>query len=276
MDEKVTREIFPRDSRKSYGLVELMKKSAPIVRKEPEDTVYVWPNLLMIEMICAILVTVGLMVLIQFEHAPLRSLADPSTTPNPMRAPWYFLGLQELLVYFDPWYAGVVLPGMIILGLMLFPYLDVNPKGVGYYTYSERKFAVFNYSFGFAIWWITIIIGTYLRGLDWQWYWPWSNHLEHMNPALVTLIPLHLIFVNWFHVSEGVGKLFTDIIFIGYFALGTLIPMIVWKPMYKAMGLWRYLTFMFFFLSMMGVALKIILRLLFNIKYVLVTPWINI
>ena len=144
MDEKVTREIFPRDSRKSYGLVELMKKSAPIVRKEPEDTVYVWPNLLMIEMICAILVTVGLMVLIQFEHAPLRSLADPSTTPNPMGAPWYFLGLQELLVYFDPWYAGVVLPGMIILGLMLFPYLDVNPKGVGYYTYSERKFAVFN------------------------------------------------------------------------------------------------------------------------------------
>ena len=78
MDEKVTREIFPRDSRKSYGLVELMKKTAPIVKKEPEDTVYVWPNLLMIEIICAILVTVGLMVLIQFEHAPLRSLADPS------------------------------------------------------------------------------------------------------------------------------------------------------------------------------------------------------
>ena len=139
MENKVTREIFPRDARKSYGLVELMKGSAPIVKKEPEDTVYTWPHLIMIELICALLITAGLIILVQFVHAPLRSLADPSTTPNPMRAPWYFLGLQELLVYFDPWYAGVVLPGMIIVGLMTFPYVDTNPKGVGYYTFSDSS-----------------------------------------------------------------------------------------------------------------------------------------
>ncbi|MHB8421610.1 MAG: hypothetical protein ACYC9S_02065 [Leptospirales bacterium] len=276
MENKATREIFPRDARKSYGLVELMKGTNPIVRKEPEDTVYTWPNLILIELICALLVTAGLIILVQFVHAPLRSLADPSTTPNPMRAPWYFLGLQELLVYFDPWYAGVVLPGMIILGLMTFPYVDTNPKGIGYYTFSERKFAIFNYSFGFALWWVTIVIGTYLRGLDWQWYWPWSNHLEHMNPALVTLVPLHIVFVNLLHVSKDVAKGLCDFIFFAYFAVGMAIPYFFMRKFYDLMGGARYVVFMVFFLSMMGVGLKIILRLLFNIKYIVVTPWINV
>ena len=61
---------------------------------------------------------------------------------NPSKAPWYFLGLQEMLVYFDPWIAGVVMPSIIMIGLMVFPYVDSNPLGNGYYTYRQRRFAV--------------------------------------------------------------------------------------------------------------------------------------
>ena len=71
-------------------------------------------------------------------NAPLEEPSNPTRTPNPSKAPWYFLGLQEMLVFFDPWYAGVVLPSFIIVGLMLVPYLDINPKGNGYYTFKER------------------------------------------------------------------------------------------------------------------------------------------
>ncbi|MHB1731641.1 MAG: cytochrome B6, partial [Leptospirillum sp.] len=120
------------------------------------------------------------------------------------------------------------------------------------------------------------VIGTYLRGLDWQWYWPWSDKLAHMNPALVTLVPLHIVFVNLLHVSKDVAKGFCDVIFLGYFALGMLIPYMFMRKFYDSMGAGRYITFMIFFLSMMGVALKIVLRLLFNIKYIVVTPWINV
>ena len=83
--------------------------------------------------------------------APLEEPANPTKTPNPSKAPWYFLGLQEILVYFDPWFAGVVLPGLIIVGLMVIPYIDVNPKGNGYYCFKERKFAISTFLFGFLV-----------------------------------------------------------------------------------------------------------------------------
>ena len=78
---------------------------------------------------------------------------------------WYFLGLQEMLVYFDPWIAGVVLPSLIIVGLMLVPYIDLNPAGNGYYSYKQRKFAIWTYMFGFIVLWVILIfVGTFMRG----------------------------------------------------------------------------------------------------------------
>ena len=74
-------------------------------------------------------------------QAPLEQPASSTTAPNPSKAPWYFLGLQEMLVYFDPWMAGVVLPSMIIVGLMAIPYIDTNKSGNGYFSYADRKFA---------------------------------------------------------------------------------------------------------------------------------------
>ena len=79
-------------------------------------------------------------------NAPLEEPANPNLTMNPSKAPWYFLGLQEMLVYFDPWIAGVVMPTLIIVGLMVIPYIDTNPLGSGYYTWKQRKFSIWNIS----------------------------------------------------------------------------------------------------------------------------------
>ena len=135
--------------------------------------VHVWPFLLRIEFLAAIIVTIILMVWSITLNAPLEEPANPNLTMNPAKAPWYFLGLQEMLVYFDPWIAGVVMPTMIIIGLMVIPYIDTNPLGSGYYTWKQRKFSISTFLFGFVILWVAmIIIGTFIRGPGWQWFWP--------------------------------------------------------------------------------------------------------
>src|SRR6185295_17136828 len=101
-----------------------------------EREVHTWPYLMRIEFVAAILVTVLLMVWSLTLNAPLEEPSNPNVTMNPAKAPWYFLGLQEMLVYFDPWMAGVVFPTIIIIGLMAIPYIDSNPKGSGYFYFS--------------------------------------------------------------------------------------------------------------------------------------------
>ncbi|HET8923995.1 MAG TPA: hypothetical protein VFN26_13485, partial [Candidatus Acidoferrum sp.] len=135
--------------------------------------VHVWPFLLRVEFLAAIIVTIILMVWSITLNAPLEEPANPNLTMNPAKAPWYFLGLQEMLVYFDPWIAGVVMPTMIIIGLMVIPYIDTNPLGSGYYTWRQRRFSISTFMFGFVILWVAmIIIGTFIRGPGWQWFWP--------------------------------------------------------------------------------------------------------
>src|SRR5262249_15257378 len=85
------------------------------------------------------------------------------------------VGLQELLVYFDPWIAGVLLPGLIIVGLMALPYIDTNPKGVGYYAWKERPFANTLFMLGIVMWFTLIFIGYACRGPNYAWYWPWES-----------------------------------------------------------------------------------------------------
>ena len=134
-------------------------------RPEWAREVHVWPYLLRIEFLAAIIVTVILMVWSITLNAPLEEPANPTLTMNPSKAPWYFLGLQEMLVYFDPWMAGVVMPSLIIIGLMVIPYIDANPLGNGYYTFKQRKFAILTFIFGFIVLWVSmIVIGTMIRG----------------------------------------------------------------------------------------------------------------
>lgn len=140
-----------------------------------EQKVDVWPNLIKREYIAAAGVVLFIMVWAILQNAPLESIANPNVTPNPEKAPWYFVGLQELLVYFDPWIAGVVIPGLIAVGLMAVPFVDTNPKGVGYYAYKERKFAWSMFLLGTGMWFTLITLGEFFRGPNYQFYWPWES-----------------------------------------------------------------------------------------------------
>ena len=278
--------ITSRSSSKPKGLVELIKKTAK-KKIGPEDTVLVWPNLVYLELIAMVFATAILLFLCLYSPAPLEELASADTTPNPTKAPWYFLGLQELLVFFDPWLAGVVLPSLIIVGLILIPYIDPNPKGKGYYTFSERKFAVSGFSFGLALWFILIVVGVWFRGLDWSWYWPWDDPHVHQPAGAVKLVDLEVILQSTLGLSESplatlgryaitTANLLTWAMFLGYYAIGFTLPALFLRKFYNRLGFVRYNLTMLMFLSMMGVPLKIFVRLLANIKYVLVTPWFKI
>src|SRR2546426_10238060 len=147
--------------------------------------VHVWPFLLRIEFLATIIVTLILMVWSITLDAPLEEPANPTLTMNPSKAPWYFLGLQEMLVYFDPWMAGVVLPSLVLVGLMAIPYIDFNKAGNGYFTIDQRKFAYVMFNFGFLVLWVTLIVmGTFLRGPNWNFFGPYEIWDPHKVEAL--------------------------------------------------------------------------------------------
>ncbi len=243
-----------------------------------DDKVHTWPHLVRAEFICAILVTVLLIVWSLMVDAPLEEPANPTRTPNPSKAPWYFLGLQEMLVFFDPWHAGVVLPSFIIIGLMVIPYIDINPHGNGYYTFESRKLELLTFFLGFHILWISlIIIGTFLRGPGWNWYWPWQFWDSHKVEAMTNIdLPYLFGFRDYLWSS-----LFGAVTVIGYFVVGTIGMhyMIVRSKGQEFMARWgmpRFITTSFLFLNLLAVVIKMVLRHAFNIKYVWVTPWLNI
>jgi len=168
-------------------------------RETSQQKTWVWPDLLYIEFIALILCTVALIVWAIWLRAPLEQPANPSATPNPSKAPWYFLGLQEMLVYYDPWYAGVVLPTFIIIGLCAIPFIDINPKGNGYYTFSERKMAITTFLFGYlALWVFMIITGTFLRGPGWNFFGPFEYWDPHKVVALNNVNLSDYVWVVWF------------------------------------------------------------------------------
>ena len=151
-----------------------MERGEPPLEKLDDEKVLVWPDLVYTELICMIALTAFLIFWAIALPAPLEEPASSVKTPNPSKAPWYFLGLQEMLVYYDPWMAGVVLPLLVVNGLMAIPYLDFNKAGNGYYTIKERKFAYLTFQFGFLEIWITLIVlGTLLRGPNWTFFGPY-------------------------------------------------------------------------------------------------------
>ncbi len=236
------------------------------------DKVHVWPYLTRLEFMCAIIITIFLVVWSIVIDAPLEEPANPSVTPNPSKAPWYFLGLQELLVYFDPWMAGVVLPTLIIVGLMAIPFIDVNPKGNGYYTFHERRFAIFTFLFGFLVLWVWMVVqGTFLRGPGWNFFMPW----EYWDPhKVVALTNVDLPYMLGFRSYWGQAAAGTALIVLWY---ATIPAYYIWRrERMKNVGLVRYLIKASLNMTMMGIVAKMVLRIGFNVKYVLVTPWFNI
>jgi quinol---cytochrome c reductase cytochrome c subunit, bacillus type len=141
------------------------------VEREQGDRVNVWPHLLIEEFVAMLILTAGLLVFSTFLMAPLRQLANPNLTPNPSKAPWYFLGLQELLRYFHPMVAGIVIPTFILVVLAAVPYVDRNPS----VKPGDRKIAISMFTVLFCFGATLTIIGCFFRGPGYNWIWPWAQ-----------------------------------------------------------------------------------------------------
>ena len=141
------------------------------VKATPVDKVHTWPHLLLIEFVAALGITAFLLFFSIFVNAPLLELANPNQTPNPSKAPWYFLGLQELLTMFHPMIAGVTIPTIGLLGYMFAPYIDRNPS----HKPEDRKFAISLFTVQLMFWAVLVIIGSFFRGPGQNFVFPWNE-----------------------------------------------------------------------------------------------------
>ncbi len=141
------------------------------VKATPQDKVHVWPHLLVVEFVAALACTAFTLIFSVFVNAPLLELANVNQTPNPSKAPWYFLGLQELLKWFHPMVAGVLLPGMALVGLILAPFTDRNPSNKP----EDRKFAISLFTMFLMYWAVLVMIGTFFRGPGFNFVYPWNG-----------------------------------------------------------------------------------------------------
>jgi len=256
----------------------LAEGEKPEEYNDPDDKVLVWPDLVYIEFIALILFMVFLIVWSILVAAPLEEPANPASTPNPSKAPWYFLGLQEMLVYFDPWLAGIVFPMFIIFGMMAIPYIDTNPKGDGYYSFKERRIGIFIFMYGWLILWLfLIVIGTFFRGPNWNFFGPF----EYWDPHKV--VPLNNVNLSeYFWVKMLSTGLPANIMlrefmgFLAVFAYMFVFPILLaktWlKDLFEKIGPIRYTTLMLFGLSMFSLPIKMYLRWFFNLKYIIAIP----
>ncbi len=139
------------------------------IKAKPLDKVHTWPHLIIVEFGAALFITAFLTIFSVFVNAPLLRLADVNATPNPSKAPWYFLGLQELLTMFHPMVAGVTIPGMGLFILMVAPYIDRNPDN----RPEARKFAISVFTVFMMYWAVLVIIGSFFRGPGFNFVFPW-------------------------------------------------------------------------------------------------------
>ncbi len=245
---------------------------------DPDEKVLVWPDLVYVEFISLILCMCLLLVWSIGLDAPLEEPANPAATPNPSKAPWYFLGLQEMLVYFDPWLAGVVFPTIIIFGLMAIPYLDKNPEGSGYYQFKNRRLAISIYMFGWIILWVLlIIIGTFLRGPNWNFFGPFEYWDIHKLEPLTNINLSEIIYIKLFNTGLPsnilVREIFGFIVVFGYFLVfPPLLAKTVLKRIYLQLGNFGYGVFVFLLLCMLSLPIKMYLRWIFNLKYLIAIP----
>jgi len=223
-------------------------------------------------------------------QAPLEEPASSVKTPNPSKAPWYFLGLQEMLVYYDPWMAGVVLPSLIVFGLMALPFLDFNKKGNGYFTIEERKFSYLIFQFGFLEMWVTLIIlGTFFRGPNWNIFGPfeyWDPHkvlalnnvdlsqyfwIKGMGQALPKPTPGSPLYaeIGTILLREWLGIVLLAVYFI---ALPPLMATTIFRGFFVKMGFFRFMLMSNLLLFMAALPLKMVLRWTLNLKYIVSIP----
>ncbi|MEX0989016.1 MAG: menaquinol-cytochrome c reductase cytochrome b subunit [Actinomycetota bacterium] len=141
------------------------------VEREQGDRINVFPHLLIEEFVAMMVLFAALVIFSTFLNAPLREVANPNLTPNPSKAPWYFLGLQELLRYFHPLVAGITIPTFILVGLAAVPFVDRNPSNKP----GDRKIAITLFTVLFVFGATLTIIGSFFRGPGYNWVWPWAQ-----------------------------------------------------------------------------------------------------
>jgi len=267
-----------------------LRQGLPPSEKLDNEKVLVWPDLVYTELICMVALTVLLLVWAIALKAPLEEPASSVKTPNPSKAPWYFLGLQEMLVYYDPWMAGVLLPSLVIVGLMAIPFIDFNKKGNGYYTIAERKFSYLLFQFGFLEMWVTLIIlGTFFRGPNWNIFGPFEYWDPHKVLALNNVNLSEYFWISWLNQippkapagsnnfweflwilkRESPGILLLAVYF---FALPPLLATTVFRKFFVHMGFIRYMLMANLLLFMAALPLKMVLRWTLNLKYIVSIP----
>ena len=146
------------------------------VKATPSDKVHVWPHLLVGELVASLAMTAFLLVFSAFVNAPLLGLANFNQTPNPSKAPWYFLGLQELLTMFHPMVAGVTVPGVALVALGMAGYVDKNPS----HKPEDRKFAIAMMTMFLMFWAVLVIIGSFFRGEGFNFILPWQQGVHEI------------------------------------------------------------------------------------------------
>lgn len=269
-----------------------LARGEPTIEQRDSEKVLVWPDLVYIELICMVGLTAFLIFWSLVLQAPLEEPASLMNTPNPSKAPWYFLGLQEMLLYFDPWMAGVVLPALIIFGLSAVPYVDKNKLGNGYYTIRQRRFAYLVYQFGFLALWISLIlIGTFLRGPNWNYfglYETWDVHktanlnnvslseyfwvwLWHTQRPLAPAGAGALARFGYIVLREAPGIVLLTLYFIvlpAVLAKGTKF----FRALHVQMGTARYALMMFLLLTMTLLPIKMLARWTGNLSYIVSIP----
>jgi hypothetical protein len=244
---------------------------------EPEKTL-TWPDLVYTELIAMVVQTIVLVVWGIALQAPLEQPASSTVAPNPSKAPWYFLGLQEMLVYFDPWMAGVVLPSLIIVGLMAIPYIDTNKAGNGYYTYAQRKFAYITFQYGFLVLWvILILLGTFLRGPNWNFFGPYEYWDLHKVIPLNNVNLSDIVWVQLIGRSKPENILVRElpgitICLLYFILLPPLLGRLFFRKVIAQGGYLRYSVLAVLLLFMASLPMKMVLRWTINLKYLVAIP----
>jgi hypothetical protein len=266
---------------------ERIARGEPVLEKLDDEKVLVWPDLVYTELIAMIIATFVLIVWAVLLKAPLEQPATSAKAPNPSKAPWYFLGLQEMLVYYDPWMAGVVLPTFIIIGLMAIPYIDFNRLGNGYYSFKERWFAVTTFLFGFVVLWVTLIVlGTFLRGPNWNFFGPFSYWDPHKVDPLNNINVSQIFWLKWFgkpledfKVQYGnfLGPIIRELpgivlVLLYLVALPPLLARTVMRTYFIKMGFFRFMILVTLLQFMAALPIKMVLRWTMNLKYIVAIP----
>jgi quinol-cytochrome oxidoreductase complex cytochrome b subunit len=164
---------------KSYGLMNLVEGKTPQTAKEPEEMTTTWPHLLQRELSLFLLILIVIMGMSVLFNAPLEEIANPSVTPNPAKAPWYFLGLQELVSWGPAFWGGVLAPTIGVILLILIPYMDRSRIGTGVWFHPSRRLHNVLFTIFVVVFVGLIIVGTFMRGPNWGFYWPWERWPSH-------------------------------------------------------------------------------------------------